>query len=302
MKKRWFWVMGVVATAAGVGLWLNRPVTPPTVKTTMLTATQAEQTVSCTGVIEAADGVGVFVPLTCRIREVCVTAGQRVKKGDVLAVVDKQATYADIEDVPAQIALAAVEEEVTAPEDGIVVEVNARPGETLKLGTPCALLVRGSDMQVRVAIREKDLRVLKEGMPVRISGDGLTMVSYRGVLTEISSAVSVNGSAAVIEGVVVPEEGQPDGSFRLGISAKATVITSVIEKGYLVPYEAVLADEQGSYFYIAEGGVARQKRVAGAVQMPNGLLFSDEAMEGVAVILEPEKVSGDGAPVVEEVS
>lgn len=301
MKKRWFWLVGAVL-AVGVGVWVRRPSTPPTVKTTKLTATQVEQTVSCNGVVEAVDGVGVFAPVNCRIREVCVTAGQRVKKGDVLAVVDKNATCADADDIPTQVVLAAMEEELTAPEDGIVAEVFAQANETLKLGTPCALLVRACDVQVRVAIREKDLPVLKEGMRVRVSGDGLALSSYSGTLTKISSAVSATGSSAMVEGVVVPDEGQADSSFRLGISAKATVITSVIERGYLVPYEAVLADEIGSYFYVVEDGTARLRRVEGSLQLPAGMLLFDTAMEGVSVILEPEKVTGDGVTVEEAVS
>ena len=161
MKKRWIWLVGA-ALAVGVGVWLRRPAAPPAVKTATLTAAQVEQTVSCNGVVEAVDGVGVFAPVACRIREVYVTAGQRVKKGDVLATVDKTATCADADDVPTQVVLAAMAEELTAPEDGIVAEVFAQPNETLKLGTPCVFLVRSSDVRVRIAIREKDLPVLQE--------------------------------------------------------------------------------------------------------------------------------------------
>lgn len=288
--------------AVGIGAWLHRPVTPPTVKTTVLTPTQVEQTVSCNGVVEAVNGVGVFAPVSCCIREVRVAEGQRVKKGDVLAVVDKEATYAEAGDIATQVALAAMEEKLTAPEDGIVVEVSAKAGETLAFGTPCVLLVRPCDLQVRIAIRERDLRVLQEGMSVRISGDGLEQAAYLGKLTEISGTASADSSAIVVEGIVVPNEGQTDDSFRLGLSAKATVITSVVEEGYLIPYEAVLADEQGSYIYVLQEGKACLRRVNEAVQVPYGLLMADDSLVEATVILEPEKVSGDGATVTEAAS
>ncbi len=302
MKKRWFWLLGAMLVAVGIGMWVNRPVTPPTVKTEMLTATQVEQTVTCNGVVEAVDGVGVFAPVSCRIREVRVTEGQRVKKGDVLAVVDKETTYADTSDISTQVVLAAMEEELTAPEDGIVVEVSVEAGETLELGTPCVLLVRPCDLRVRIAIREKDLRVLREGMSVRLSGDGLEQSSYQGTLTEISGTASVNSSTTVVEGIVSPDVGQTDDSFRLGLSAKATVITSVIEEGYLIPYEAVLADEMGSYIYVLRDGKACLRRVEGVVQVPQGLLLTDVSLEDATVIMEPEKVAGDGADVTEAVA
>lgn len=302
MKKRWFWLCGVIAVAIGIVAWGKRPTPPPTVRTMALTPTRVEQTVSCNGVVEAADGIGVFLPVDCFIREVRVSVGQRVKKGDVLAVMDKEATHANADDVAVQIALAGMAEEVTAPEDGIVVEISATTGKVLACGTPCVLLVRPCDLQVRIAIREKDLRVLKEGMCVRISGDGLTQSTYDGVLTEISSAASSSGSATIVEGVVTPDEGIVDASFRLGISTKATVVTSVIEEGYLIPYEAVLSDEKGSYLYLLSGGVARRHNVEGAIPVAQGLLFNNTALVDATIILEPEKVLGDGATVMEVAS
>lgn len=302
MKKRWFWIVAVAIVVAGIGVWTSMPDTPPTVKTTVLTPSRVEQTVSCDGVVEAVDGVGVFAPVGCRIREVCVAPGQWVKKGDVLARIDKEATLADTEDIVTQVALAGMEEELVAPDDGIVVEVSAKVGDTLKLGTPCALLVRPCDMQVRIAIREKDLRVLREGMRVRISGDGLERSSYEGVLSEIAYTASTGSSAIMVAGAVTPDAGVADASFRLGLSARATVITSVIDEGYLVPYEAVLADEQGSYIYVVRDGIARLQRVEGAVQVPAGLLLTDETLAGASVVLEPEKITGDGVPVTEATS
>lgn len=302
MKKRWFWITTAVVIAIGVGMWMRLPDAPPVVKTTVLTPTRVEQTVSCNGVVEAADGVGVFAPIACRIREVRVTPGQRVCKGDVLAVVDKESTYATNGDRVTQMALAGMEEELKAPEDGIVAEVFAKTGETLALGKPCAVLVRPCDLQIRIAIREKDLRVLREGMQVRISGDGLEQSAYDGVLSEISCTASTSSSTTVVAGTVVPDAGVADASFRLGLSAKATVITSVTEDGYLVPYEAVLADEEGSYIYVLRDGLARKYRVEGAVQVPHGLLLADATLAKATIVLEPEKVSGDGAAVTEATS
>lgn len=302
MKKRWFWLCGAITMAIGVGVWAKRPAPPTTVRTMALTPTRVEQTVSCNGVVEAADGIGVFLPVDCVIREVYVAVGQRVKKGDTLAVVDKEATHANADDVAAQIALAGMPEEVTAPEDGIVVEVSATAGKVVVRGTPCVLLVRPCDLQVRIAIREKDLRVLREGMCVRIGGDGLAQSTYGGTLTEISSTASSSGSSTIVEGVVTPDEGIVDASFRLGISTKATVVTSVIEEGYLIPYEAVLSDEKGSYLYLLSGGVARRHNVEGAIPVAQGLLLNNTASVGATIILEPEKVSGDGATVTEVAS
>lgn len=302
MKKRWFWILFVVVGVIGASVWIRRPDAPPSVTTRVLHPTRVEQTISCNGVVEATDGIGVFAPIACHVEEMRVRVGQRVSKGDVLAVIDKEATHATLDDMAAKIALAAMDPELTAPEDGIVVEVLAEVGKTLKMGTPCAVIVRPCDLQIRVAIREKDLRTIKEGMAVRVSGDGLNETIYHGTLSEISSAVSAESSTPMVAGVITLSEEQVDDSFRLGLSAKAVVITSVTEDGYLIPYEAVLADEKGSYVYLLDNGTARMCRVEDAVSLPSGLLLTDTRLEGANIILEPDKVACDGAAVTQVMS
>ena len=160
MKKRWLFVVLALVGAIGFGVWSRTPQTPPTVKTAVLSPTMVEQTVSCNGVVEAVDGVGVFAPVSCFIREVRVSQGQRVSKGDVLAVIDKEITLAETDDLATRIALAGMDEELVATDDGIVVEVSAEPGQMLQMGTPCALLARPCDVRVRIAIREKEMMEL----------------------------------------------------------------------------------------------------------------------------------------------
>lgn len=298
MKKRWIWLAVAVVAVIGTGVWMQRPSDPPTVKTAVLTPCRVEQTISCNGVVEAADGVGVFAPIDCYIREVLVEEGQRVQKGDVLAVIDKDVT-AEQADTATQVLLAGLDEMLVAPEDGILLNVEAKAGEVLPLGVPCAMLVRPCDLQLRISIRERDLRCVSEGMTVRISGDGFAQGVYDGVLTEIAATASSAGSTTVVEGVVLPNAGEADASFRLGLSAKAVVITSVTDCGYLIPYEAVLADEQGSYMYTLTEGKACAHRLEDAVQLPQGVMVTDPSFATMTIVLEPEKVHGDGAVIGE---
>ena len=302
MKKRWYLIVAVLVLAFGVGVWKKAPPTKTSVKTVVLTPSSVEQTVTCKGAVEATDGIGVFAPVSCFIREVYVTVGQRVAKGDVLAVIDKETTLDQADDMATRIALAGMNDALVASADGIVVEVSAVAGQKLKMGTPCVILARPSDLRIRIGIREKDLRTLREGMRVRISGDGLERSAYYGYLTEISCAAVSGSTVTMVAGFVTPDAGQIDDSFRLGLTAKATVILSVTEGGYLVPYEAVLSDDSGSFVYLLQNGVARRYGVDGAQQVPNGLLITDSFLENASVILEPEKVDGDGATVTEAVA
>lgn len=298
MKKRWIFVLLLVAVAAGVVVVAGWPQPTVTVKTVTLTPQRVEQTVTCTGAVEAAESTGVFAPISCVLRDVTVAEGQRVKKGDVLATVDRDATRAMLSDPAQLMVLAAMPEELTAPEDGIVVAVKGTSGTVLEMGVPCAVLALQSDLQVRIAIREKDLRVLKAGMPVRVTGDGFQKDIYAGTLTEIASAARSGSSfGTVVEGVVTLKEGEIDPSLRLGLTAKVAIVTSVTDGGVVVPYEAVLTQEEQSYVYVLENGCARRRNVRVKSQLAQGVLLADGDLSDARVITQPGRIDQDGMAV-----
>lgn len=302
MKKRWI-VMGLAIAFAAVVLAVNmRRNDVVTVEGITLSPRQVEQTVSCMGVVDAADGTAVFAPMSCLIGRVSVKAGQRVNKGDVLATIDRDATRRSIIDPSEQVVLAGMKDAFVAPIDGIVVSVNALVGETLEAGTPCAIIAGDNDVRVRIGIRERDLKQLKKGMHVRVRGEGFQKDVYEGELTEISSAaLTEENNGTIVEGVVKLRDGEVDPSMRLGLTAKASVITSVTEDGFVIPYEAVLSDEQGDYVYVCDNDTVCLRRVSPVYQAPDGVVLTESEWRGVTVILCPNEVTeGQTVKITEE--
>lgn len=298
MKKWWIWLVVLAVAAGGAGVFLGWPAAPVTVETVRLRPQRVEQTVTCSGVVESAENTGVLLPMACVLEQVSVEAGQQVEKGTVVAVVDKEATRRLLGNNPsALMALAAMDAQLTAPETGIVVAVKGVAGETLEAGTPCAVIAPREALQVRIAIREKDLPALETGMRVRVSGDGFTRDSYAGTLSEISSTAGNNGAGAVVEGVVTLEAEEADASFRLGLSSKAAIVIAVSEEGLVVPYEAVVNRNGTDGVYLLEDGIARRRDIPVLAQLGDGLLLADETLKGAEVILEPKKITGDGMAV-----
>ena len=178
MKKRWVGLCAVAVFAAGVLSITANKEGAVTVKSVKLSSQKVEETVSCVGVVEAVDGIGVSLPISCRIKRVKVKSGQRVQKGDVLAIIDVEKTKAEVTDPSELVLLAAMEEKVTAPTDGVVVSVQAKEASLLEMGIPCAVIAEDSDIQVRIGIREKDLKQIKKGMAVRVRGEGFAEDYY----------------------------------------------------------------------------------------------------------------------------
>lgn len=298
--KKWVVLLLTIMCAVSVFVLSGAEEGAVEVETVRILPERAEQTVACTGVVEAVDSTPLVFPYSCMMGQVYVQEGQRVKKGDVLAVMDKEASR-DLVLPEMLVALAATEAQITAPADGVVVTVGAVEGEMLTEGTPCAVLVCDRDLQVRISIPEKHLRDLAQGMTVRITGSGFDQAQYTGTLKEIAAtAQSDMGGGTVVQGVVSLDA--PDASMRVGLNARVTVVTQVDEQALVIPYEAVLTDGQGQYVYVVQDGCARRVSLTDSVQVGKGMLVTDPTFDGAAVVIQPEKVTGDGQPVREVVS
>lgn len=297
--KKWWIILLAAAACIGVAFLLRQPEEPVTVETLELKPQAVEQTVSCTGVVESARQEGVTLDATCVISEVLVEEGQAVKVGDPLVRVDKEASRQAAAGAGESLTLAAMKEEIVATEAGVVVSIKTQAGQLLEKGMPCLVLAPYEALQVRIAIKEKDLPSLEEGMPARVTGEGFRKSGYEGTLTDISSTAHTIGNGdTVVEGVVTLKEGQTDDSMRLGLTAKAAVVISAMEGVLVVPYEAVKEDENGrEYAYLLEDGVARRHDLAVKEEIPAGVVLEDNALADARLITTPEVVTADGIAV-----
>lgn len=302
MKKWWVFPLVAVAAVGGIRLLSGNQQEVATVRTAVLQPQTVEQTVSCSGVVEAGSSYPVLMSAACVLREVEVQKGQLVQAGEVLARLDKDASRAavvqSVGEAAQVLALAAAPETVTAPVSGVLVSVNASAGDYLSIGEPLAVLAPTDSLQVRVAIREKDLPRLRVGQTVHIRGDGFEKTVYEGELTRISaSGTQTSTGDTVVEGIVTLKEGQADASLRLGLTARAQVVTATASEGLLLPYAAIQEDDDGKeYVFLLQDNRAVRYAIEAGTELSRGVLIDEAALSGATVILEPQKVQ-DGAEV-----
>lgn len=143
-----------------------------------------------------------------------------------------------------------------APFSGVV----ARPqssdvGRTaaLHVGTPVSqgtelLTVVGLDtLQVVSRVEEIDLHQLREGMPVRITGDGFSSKTLSGRVKAIGMQDNASDSQGAYYDVIVSIDSpvadlQPD--IRLGMSARLDVITYRNDRATTVPVASLQTDDK----------------------------------------------------------
>ncbi len=293
--KKW-WILPIVAVVFTVTLFVKKEkgTGPEAVRTTVLQPQKAEQTISCNGVVEAGEIEAVFSSQTCVVDKVQVTVGQQVQAGDTLVTIDKEATkqlQQGSDRLSVALPLTTMSNSVTAPVDGVVLSVEVADGGMLDQSIPCVTIAPTACLQVRVLIREKQLPSLEVGQRVRISGVGFDKEVYHGSLKEISGAASASGNEGVVEGVVCLDQNEADDSMRIGLSAKVKVVVSTVEEGLLIPYEAVVYDEDESYVYFWQDGKVLKQCVEPLNEYTGGVLVDQMQWAGKTLILEPNKVS-----------
>ena len=309
MRKKYGWLFGLTLAAIAGILMGGRLMKKPPVEVSVITLEPqlVEQTVSCSGKVEAAKSQNVYLDMRCVAKDVYVQAGQKVNRGDVLFTVDVNATRQVLAQAgglaASQIDEEMITKEVTATASGVISSLNVTSGSLADTSKPCAVIASSDQMQVKIAVREQDLQKVAIGQSVTITGSGFRKSAYTGILTELSASArqQLVGTVTdtVVDAVVMFDQDQMDASLRAGLNAKAAVRVSSIPEALVLPYECVMQDEEGSeYVYAFSDGHAVRRDIVSGEEWSAGFHVVSGLQAGDQVILDPDKVPHDGAAVI----
>lgn len=264
-------------------------------------------TVDYTGKVESAENKSIYTDIPCIAGDVLVKTGQLVEKGDVLFTVDVDATKqaaATLEDALPGSSLdeGEIQQEMTSPVRGIVSSLNVSEGEITDSAKPCVVISSGEALQVKISVPESGLSDIFVGQEVTLSGVAFEKDSYRGTISSIAPSARTQASGTASETVVDtiidihPED--VDDSLRIGLSAKAQIVLDESPNALIVPYEAVLQDDEGwEYVYICQNATAVKRVITTGNALEDGFEVRAGLTEGEQVILTPEKIEKNGAAV-----
>lgn len=260
-----------------------------------------ELSVSCDGVVQAANSHDIYTEYTCVADRVLVRTGDRVRKGETLFTVDADSTrrllYASGKLGSSQIEEAA-QQVITAPANGVVTAVGLTDGGVADSSKPCFSISGTDALQVTVAVAEKDLCSVRVGQTARVSGSGFSREVYGGTVTKISSVARSSGGKTVVDAVVTLFPDEQDASLRIGLSADVELITQQLEHCLVVPYELIMEDDSfQEYVYVLEQGCAVKRIVATGEALPDGLLITGGLTASDELIGDPQDIPESGTPV-----
>lgn len=147
-----------------------------------------------------------------------------------------------------------------APFTGIVVHpttsstdktIDVQPGAQVSQGSPLLTVIDSERLQVLTQVDESDLYLLREGMPVLITGEGFSGQVLSGKISTVavqSNTVSSPDSSSRYDVVVSVDSPQSKNTqmIRLGMSARIAVILYENEHGIAVPPLSLHSREDGT--------------------------------------------------------
>lgn len=225
------------------------------------------------------------------ISKIMVNNGDKIEVGQEVAKVDKTATVKQIIEQSQYSALtntvggyeevlASIPENIISNCSGIIESINIKENILIPAGEIVCTLGKAEELIVNSLISENYISKVSVGQEVIISGNGFADKEYIGIVEEISSIATkqyIGSSQDTVVGVKIRFLNS-DESIRPGYSAKVEILTSAEKNIPVVPYEAVMEDEEEKEFvYVFNNGIAVRKDIKTGIELSDGV----ELLEGL---------------------
>ncbi|MGL4667113.1 MAG: efflux RND transporter periplasmic adaptor subunit [Saezia sp.] len=198
---------------------------------------------------------------------------------------------------------------ITSPMDGTVVAIVTKEGQTVNANQSAPTIIKVADlstMTVKAEISEADVTRVKAGQQVYFTILGEPNKRFDAVLRAIEPAPesivneSVSSSSASSNAAVyyngLFDVTNPDGKFRISMTAEVNIVRDAAKDVLLIPSSALQRDPNTKTYFVrvktASGGVEQRDVTVGinnrvSVQILEGLKESEEVVLGDSSLNAP---------------
>lgn len=277
----------------------------PQVKTVMASVDLYSESVTGTGSIRYREQTEVTSSMPLVIGVFKTEIGDKVKSGDIIATVDKQASSSLVSGL-AQLSglvsastdmstvLSLIPDVIYANGDGTIISI-AGNGATVESSCSIATIANPDKLIMHAAVSENDISDVFVGQTAIVSGAGFNGTVYRGEVSEIYPTARKRYTGTVLETVVdvIISLDNSDGELRSGYTATASIQLDEPHNICILPYSAICQDDNGEYVYVCVNGEAVRRDIKTGAELPDGA----EVVSGISpadrVILSPEGISSN---------
>lgn len=181
---------------------------------------------------------------------------------------------------------------VTAPFEGTVTGLNVTTGESVTPLKPIMRIIDSDGLVVKISVPESEISKVQVGDEAQILIPALGDRRYEGTVVERSMTASLLTHSYPVKISV----SQPDAELLPGMVGKV-VLQSDINKGIVVPANAILINNDGKFVWVAEEGRATRRKISISGYSGNGVLIGEGLHSGDVVIVEGYQKVSEGMKV-----
>ena len=226
--------------------------------------------------------VKVTTTLEGRLTRLNFDLNDRVKAGDVVALVESHE-------------LLGKPLELKAPIDGVIIERTATAGELADKSKTIYTISDPTQLWAIAEVKERDIAAVKLGQDAAFTTLAYPDESFHGKVILIGNEVEV-GSRTVEVRIAVDNA---DGRLKAGMFADVEIVTTILDNVLLIPDSALETDGENQIVFVALEGNKFEKRVvklgleqSGHVQILDGVKAGENIVTIGGFILKSEMLKG----------
>jgi HlyD family secretion protein len=189
---------------------------------------------------------------------------------------------------------------IVAPFDGVITQLETKPGDQANPGTLAFRLDDFSRLLVDLEVSEVDINQIEEGQDVTLSFDAILAKKYQGKVIEVGLVgTNIQG---IVSFIVTIELLNPDQDVRPGMTSAVNIVISQLEDTLLVPNRAVRVIEGERVVFIlkSDNTLEPVEITLGASSGTQSEVIAGEIEVGDKIVLNPPNMffenGGFGGP------
>ena len=181
---------------------------------------------------------------------------------------------------------------VKAPIDGLVTQINVKPGEMVSPQTAAAVVIDDSGEEVDIQVADTDIGQLAQDMPMDIQFQSIGETA-RGNVREISPVCDAKTGMYTVKIALSPDSSQS----YVGLAANVKVSGSEVSPSVYIPTKCLINEDGSSWVYLVTDGSVSKREVAPGRKKNAYTEITEGLTEGDEVVLQSSKPLTDGSKV-----
>ena len=270
------------------------------------------------GTIEEASGSTLSFPVAGTVQQIPVVAGQRIAKGEVIAVLDEAALRSTYEAASASLAQAedawrrmkqlheqaqsveAISKKnlddgrLYAPFAGVISEKSVEVGHNVMPGQPVVRLVAVDHVKVCISVPENEISHISTGLPVNVSVPALDGKTFSGKIVEKGIVAQPLSRSYEVKALVDNSSGE----LMPGMICSVGIDGGEADTAVILPAPVIQTDERNRTFvWVNDSGKARKRTVETGALVRDGVMIASGISTGDEVIVEGQQKVSEGMDI-----